>query len=45
LTASTGSTGNTANAGEGARRTDDIVEISQTLARYAVTITQGDIGG
>ena len=26
-------------------RTDDIVEISQTLARYAVTITQGDIEG
>ena len=26
-------------------RTDDIVEISQLLARYAVTITQGDIGG
>jgi hypothetical protein len=26
-------------------RTDDIVEISQTLARYAVTITQGDIKG
>jgi hypothetical protein len=26
-------------------RTDDIVEISQTLARYAVTITQGDIDG
>jgi hypothetical protein len=26
-------------------RTDDIVEISQLLARYAVTITQGDIDG
>ena len=26
-------------------RTDDIVEISQTLARYAVTITQGDLEG
>jgi hypothetical protein len=26
-------------------RTDDIAEISQTLARYAVTITQGDIEG
>ena len=26
-------------------RTDDIVEISQTLARYATTITQGDIEG
>jgi hypothetical protein len=26
-------------------RTDDIVEIGQTLARYAVTITQGDIEG
>jgi hypothetical protein len=47
LTASTGSgtTANTASTGAGARRTDDIVEISQTLARYAVTITQGDIEG
>ena len=26
-------------------KTDDIVEIGQTLARYAVTITQGDIEG
>ena len=26
-------------------RTDDLVEIQQTLARYAVTITQGDIDG
>ena len=26
-------------------RTDDIVDISQLLARYAVTITQGDIDG
>jgi hypothetical protein len=26
-------------------RTDDLVEIQQTLARYAVTITQGDIEG
>lgn len=26
-------------------RTDDIVEISQTCARYAVTITSGDIAG
>ena len=26
-------------------RTDDIVEISQTLARYAVTISAGDIEG
>jgi SnoaL-like domain len=26
-------------------RTDDIVEIGQTLARYAVTITRGDIEG
>ncbi|MFK4105225.1 nuclear transport factor 2 family protein [Streptomyces sp. NPDC019531] len=25
--------------------TDDLVEIQQLLARYAVTITQGDIGG
>ena len=27
------------------RRTDDIVEIQQLLARYAVTITQGDVDG
>ena len=27
------------------KRTDDIVEISQTCARYAVTITCGDIPG
>jgi len=26
-------------------RTDDIVEIQQLLARYAVTITQGDVDG
>ncbi|HLR93921.1 MAG TPA: nuclear transport factor 2 family protein [Jiangellaceae bacterium] len=26
-------------------RTDDLIEIQQTLARYAVTITQGDIDG
>ncbi|OBC01019.1 hypothetical protein A5784_02025 [Mycobacterium sp. 852013-50091_SCH5140682] len=26
-------------------RTDDLVEIQQLLARYAVTITQGDIDG
>ena len=26
-------------------RTDDLVEIEQLLARYAVTITQGDIDG
>jgi len=26
-------------------RTDDIVEIQQLLAKYAVTITQGDIEG
>src|ERR1700760_637322 len=26
-------------------RTDDLVEIQQLLARYAVTITQGDIEG
>ncbi|EKF25619.1 snoaL-like domain protein [Mycolicibacterium hassiacum DSM 44199] len=28
-----------------ARRTDDIVEIQQLLAKYAVTITKGDIDG
>ncbi|MGV9800370.1 nuclear transport factor 2 family protein [Mycobacterium sp. NPDC003449] len=28
-----------------ANRTDDLVEIQQVLARYAVTITQGDIEG
>jgi hypothetical protein len=39
LTVSTGS------AGGAAPRTGDIVEISQVLARYAVTITQGDIEG
>ena len=27
------------------KRTDDLVEIQQLLARYAVTITQGDIEG
>jgi hypothetical protein len=27
------------------RRTDDLVEIQQLLAKYAVTITQGDIEG
>ncbi|WP_198653468.1 nuclear transport factor 2 family protein [Actinocorallia populi] len=27
------------------RRTDDLVEIQQLLAKYAVTITQGDIVG
>jgi hypothetical protein len=27
------------------KRTDDLVEIQQTLAKYAVTITQGDIEG
>jgi hypothetical protein len=26
-------------------RIDDLVEIQQTLAKYAVTITQGDIDG
>ena len=26
-------------------RTDDLVEIQQLLAKYAVTITQGDIDG
>ncbi|WP_369832274.1 nuclear transport factor 2 family protein [Mycobacterium sp. AT1] len=26
-------------------RTDDLVEIQQLLAKYAVTITQGDVGG
>ena len=30
---------------ESTRRTDDIVEIQQLLARYAVTITQGDVDG
>src|ERR1700744_666544 len=29
----------------GPTRTDDLVEIQQLLARYAVTITQGDIDG
>ncbi|KAA9156210.1 nuclear transport factor 2 family protein [Amycolatopsis acidicola] len=29
----------------GPSRTDDLVEIQQLLARYAVTITQGDIDG
>src|ERR1700757_1459 len=29
----------------GPTRTDDLVEIQQLLARYAVTITQGDIEG
>ena len=26
-------------------RTDDLVEIQQLLAKYAVTITQGDVEG
>ena len=26
-------------------RTDDLVEIQQLLAKYAVTITQGDVDG
>ena len=26
-------------------RTEDLVEIHQLLAKYAVTITQGDVGG
>ncbi len=33
------------DCGEAARSTADIVEIQQVLARYAVTITRGDIDG